>query len=252
MFIDSHTHIHDKNGIDSDIQIKNAKEVGVNLIINSFCNKEDKDLVLDYLEKYPSLYATVGYYPRYASKIKEKDILALEELILSHDRIIGIGEIGLDYYWYKDNKEAQKELFKMQLALAEKLKVPVVIHCREATADVYEILKAYKVKGVMHCFSGSLEMAKKYIDLGFLLGISGVLTFSNSKLGEVIKNVPIENIVLETDSPYLTPSPNRGQKNESKNIIHIAKKVASLKSLELSEVAKVTTLNIAKMFDLDF
>ena len=172
-------------------------------------------------------------------------------MVKNNPKIVAIGEIGLDYYWDKDNKAKQREVFCKQLEIAEKLKVPVVIHSRDSINETYEILKKYKVSGVIHCFSGSLEMAKKFISLGFLLGIGGVVTFKNSKLFEVIEKLKLTNIVLETDSPYLTPEPNRGKTNESSNIPYIAQKIAEIKNISLEKVAKITTENAIRVFDLD-
>ena len=203
-----------------------------------------------FVEKYKNLYACIGYHPEVSNKIVEKDYEILEEMVKNNPKIVAIGEIGLDYYWNKDNKDKQREVFCKQLEIAEKLKVPVVIHSRDSINETYEILKKYKVSGVIHCFSGSLEMAKKFISLGFLLGIGGVVTFKNSKLFEVIEKLELTNIVLETDSPYLTPEPNRGKINESSNIFYIAQKIAEVKHIPLENVAKITTENAIRTFDL--
>ena len=203
-----------------------------------------------FVEKYKNLYACIGYHPEVSNKIVEKDYEILEEMVKNNPKIVAIGEIGLDYYWNKDNKDKQREVFCKQLEIAEKLKVPVVIHSRDSINETYEILKKYKVSGVIHCFSGSLEMAKKFISLGFLLGIGGVVTFKNSKLFEVIEKLELTNIVLETDSPYLTPEPNRGKTNESSNIPYIAQKIAEVKHIPLENVAKITTENAIRTFDL--
>ena len=202
------------------------------------------------MEKYKNLYACIGYHPEVSNKIVEKDYETLEEMVKNNSKIVAIGEIGLDYYWNKDNKDKQREVFCKQLEIAEKLKLPVVIHSRDSINETYEILKKYKVSGVIHCFSGSLEMAKKFISLGFLLGIGGVVTFKNSKLFEVIEKLELTNIVLETDSPYLTPEPNRGKTNESSNIFYIAQKIAEIKNIPLENVAKITTENAIRTFDL--
>ena len=173
-------------------------------------------------------------------------------MLVSSSRIVAIGEIGLDYYWRKDNKEKQRDLFQKQLDLAVKHQMPVVIHCRDAIQELYDILSQYKgkVKGVIHCFSGSYEMALAFIELGFVLGIGGVLTFKNSKLYQVVEKIPLSSIVLETDSPYLTPEPHRGEMNESKYIPLIAEKIAQIKGISLSEVEKITTDNAKRVFDL--
>lgn len=250
MFIDTHMHIGDDFGVEPDLYVKNASDAQVEVLIASFCEKDDIMLSTKFVEKYKNLYACIGYHPEVSNKIVEKDYEILEEMVKNNPKIVAIGEIGLDYHWDKDNKDKQREVFCKQLELAEKLKVPVVIHSRDSINETYEILKKYKVTGVIHCFSGSLEMAKKFISLGFLLGIGGVVTFKNSKLFEVIEKLELTNIVLETDSPYLTPEPNRGKTNESSNIFYIAQKIAEIKNIPLENVAKITTENAIRTFDL--
>ena len=250
MFIDTHMHIGDDFGVQPDLYVKNATDAQVEVLIASFCEKDDIMLSTKFVEKYKNLYACIGYHPDVSNKIVEKDYEILEEMVKNNPKIVAIGEIGLDYSWNKDNKNKQREVFCKQLEIAEKLKVPVVIHSRDSINETYEILKKYKVSGVIHCFSGSLEMAKKFISLGFLLGIGGVVTFKNSKLFEVIEKLELTNIVLETDSPYLTPEPNRGKINESSNIPYIAQKIAEVKHIPLENVAKITTENAIRTFDL--
>ncbi len=250
MFIDTHMHIGDDFGIEPDLYVKNASDAQVEVLIASFCEKDDIMLSTKFVEKYKNLYACIGYHPEVSNKIVEKDYETLEEMVKNNPKIVAIGEIGLDYYWNKNNKDKQREVFCKQLEIAEKLKLPVVIHSRDSINETYEILKKYKVSGVIHCFSGSLEMAKKFISLGFLLGIGGVVTFKNSKLFEVIEKLELTNIVLETDSPYLTPEPNRGKTNESSNIFYIAQKIAEIKNISLENVAKITTENAIRTFDL--
>ena len=168
----------------------------------------------------------------------------------TNKKIIGIGEIGLDYYHNDMNKERQKEIFIKQIELAEKYDLPIVIHSRESIQDVYDILKEHHARGVIHCFSGSLEMAKLFIDLGFYLGIGGVLTFKNSKLKEVVQELSLDNIVLETDSPYLAPEPYRGHTNYPQNIKVIAQTLRKIKEVSLDEVAEKTTNNVHKIYNL--
>ncbi len=250
MFVDTHLHISDNEGISPDFYIKHALDNNVQLLIASFCEKEDILLSTKFVEKYECLYASIGYHPEVANNIVEKDYELLESLIRNHPKIVAIGEIGLDYYWNKDNKEKQRQVFRKQLEIAERLDIPVVIHSRDSIGETYEILSEYHVHGVIHCFSGSLEMAKKFIDLGFLLGIGGVITFKNSKLYQVVEKIPLESIVLETDSPYLSPEPKRGRVNESSNIPLIAAKIASIQNVSLKKVAEVTTENAITLFDL--
>lgn len=244
-------HIGYDFGTSPDLFIKNAIDNDVQILIASFCEKDDLIFSTEFVDKYKNLYASVGYHPEVANKIVEKDYEILEEMIKKNPKIVAIGEIGLDYYWEKDNKEKQREVFRRQLKLAEKLQLPVIIHSRDSINETYEILKEFpKVKGIIHCFSGSLEMARKFIDLGYVLGIGGVVTFKNSKLYQVIEQIPLTSIVLETDSPYLSPEPVRGSTNESKNIPYIAQKIADIYNVPISEVSKVTTESVSKLFDL--
>lgn len=251
MFIDTHMHIGNDFGISPDLFVENAKMAGIEYLIASFCEKDDLSLSTKFVDKYKNLYACVGYHPEISNKIVDKDYEVLEEILTKNSKIVAIGEIGLDYYWEKENKEKQRELFRKQLEIAQKLHLPVVIHSRDAINETYEILTEFKgVKGVIHCFSGSLEMAKKFIDLGYYLGIGGVLTFKNSKLGNVIEQLPLTSLLLETDSPYLAPEPVRGTVNESKNIPYIAKKIADLKGTSIEEVGSITSKNAMQLFDL--
>lgn len=252
MFIDTHMHISEEFGVKPDLFVKNAIDNNVKIMIASFCEKDDLELSTFYVEKYKNIYATIGYHPEVTNNIVDKDIKILEDKIKSNKKIVAIGEIGLDYYWDKNNKDEQKELFRRQLMLAQKLNLPVVIHSRDSIADTYDILSEFKVQGVIHCFSGSVEMAKRFINLGFLLGIGGVVTFKNSNLYKVIEQIPLESIVLETDSPYLTPEPNRGKTNESSNIPYIAKKIADIKNIDISQVETITTNNAFRIFDLKY
>ena len=174
----------------------------------------------------------------------------MKKIIKSNSKIIAIGEIGLDYHYDNTNKDRQKDLFIKQIMLAKEYKLPIVIHTRDATKDTIDILKKFNIKGIIHCFSGSLETAREYINMGFYLGIGGVVTFKNSKLKDVIKEIGLDSIVLETDSPYL--SPIRGNKNFPKNIKIIAEYIASLLNISVEEVSKKTTLNVKKIYNIEF
>lgn len=250
MFIDTHCHID--SSVSGDVYIKNAYSANVKGLIFSFCNQDCYQAGIEFLDKYPDVFVSLGFHPEDADNITDKDLHCLDEVLVSSSRIVAIGEIGLDYYWRKDNKEKQRDLFQKQLDLAVKHQMPVVIHCRDAIQELYDILSQYKgkVKGVIHCFSGSYEMARAFIELGFVLGIGGVLTFKNSKLYQVVEKISLSSIVLETDSPYLTPEPHRGEMNESKYILLIAEKIAQIKGISLSEVEKITTDNAKRVFDL--
>lgn len=250
MFIDTHCHID--SSVSGDVYIKNAYSANVKGLIFSFCNQDCYQARIEFLDKYPDVFVSLGFHPEDADNITDKDLHCLDEVLVSSSRIVAIGEIGLDYYWRKDNKEKQRDLFQKQLDLAVKHQMPVVIHCRDAIQELYDILSQYKgkVKGVIHCFSGSYEMARAFIELGFVLGIGGVLTFKNSKLYQVVEKISLSSIVLETDSPYLTPEPHRGEMNESKYIPLVAEKIAQIKGISLSEVEKITTDNAKRVFDL--
>lgn len=249
MFIDSHCHISKKYYDNIEKIITENIQNDVKLIIMSCCEKDEIKESIELLDNYQNLYATFGFHPDQINKIKEFDIELLEKVILNNKKILGIGEIGLDYH-YDTNKEKQRQLFKRQLDLANKLNLPVVIHSRDATEDTIKMLKQYNLKGIIHCFSGSVEIAKEYIRMGYKLGIGGIITFKNSKIQKVIEQISLENIVLETDSPYLSPEPFRGKQNSSKNIPIIAKKISEIKNISLDEIERFTTKNCYELFDL--
>lgn len=247
MLIDSHLHLVNED-YDIDKVVKKACEMDVAYLIVSGSEVLDNHLNMELLDKYDNVFLSAGFHPCCAGAISDDDFAFLEECI-KNDRVVAIGEIGLDYYYGKDNKDAQKELFVRQLDLAVKYDMPVVIHTRDAFLDTYNILKEYNLKGVIHCFSGSLETALSYINLGYYLGIGGVVTFKNSNLKDIVKEVGVSKIVLETDSPYL--SPFRGKRNEPCNIRVICSYVAEILGVSFDEVANVTTSNVVGLFDLN-
>lgn len=247
MFIDTHCHLSKKDYNDITKVVEEAKKAEVEKIIISGCTREDLDETMEIINTYPEVYATIGYHPEETEGIIDIDLQKLEKLLLNN-KIVGIGEIGLDYHYSTENKEKQKELFEKQLSLAEKYNLPVVIHTREATNDTITILKKYKVKGIIHCFSGSYETACQYIKMGYLLGIGGVVTFKNCHLKDTVKQLNLENIVLETDSPYLSPVPYRGKINTSKNIPIIAEFIANELNLDINIIANKTTKNALSLF----
>lgn len=244
--IDSHAHIFSEYYNIEDL-IKELKKDNVIKILNCATGKEDIFEVIELGKKYHNfLLPAIGYHPE---NVEEFDLNFLEKEI-KENKIFAIGEIGLDYYWVKDNKEKQKEIFIKQIELAKKYNLPIIVHTRDSIQDTYDILKNSNVKGIIHCFSGSYEMAKEFIKLGFKLGIGGVLTFKNSKLYEVIEKIDLENILLETDSPYLTPEPNRGKQNKPSNVFYVAKKISEIKNISIEEVIKITTNNFIEFFDI--
>jgi len=245
--IDSHAHIFGEYYSNIEQLVDNLKRNNICAVINcSTCYKDALE-VIELSKKYSNfLYAAVGIHPE---NISDNNIKKLEELIINN-KVVAIGEIGIDYYWDKSNKEKQKELFINQIDLAIKYNLPIIVHTRDSIQDCLDILKTKRVKGVIHCFTGSYEMAKEFIKLGFKLGIGGVLTFKNSKLHEVIEKIDLENIILETDSPYLTPEPNRGKQNNPSNVYYVAKKISEIKNISLDEVIKITSSNSRELFDI--
>lgn len=250
MFTDTHCHLYNEyyeEGIDSIYE--KMKENKINRVINNGCDGKSNKEVIELLGKYSWMYGAIGIHPESADTYTEDDLKYVEEHI-NDSRVVAIGEIGLDYYWTKDNKEKQKKLFEYQLKLAERVNKPVIIHSREATQDTIDILKKYKVTGVIHSFSGSYETACIYIKMDYLLGINGVITFKNCNLKDVVEKIDLGNIVLETDSPYLTPVPYRGKRNDPSHVWEIAEYVANLKSVSLEELSKETNSNITRCFDI--
>ena len=246
--IDTHCHLNLTDDIDGILM--DAKKNNVLKLIISGCDAKSIRDGLEIIYRYPEIFMTVGFHPDEVDNITDKDINDLEVLLKTNKKIVGIGEIGLDYYHNDMNKERQKEYFIKQIELAEKYDLPIVIHSRESIQDVLDILKCHHARGVIHCFSGSLEMANEFIKIGFYLGIGGVLTFKNSKLKEVVENLTLDNIVLETDSPYLAPEPYRGHTNYPQNIKIVAQTIRKLKNLTLEEVSTKTTENVNKIYNL--
>lgn len=249
MFTDTHCHLYLEYYNNLKEVINNASLNNVNRFINNGCDLKSNEEVLNLVNKYPNMYGAIGIHPENVDSYKESDITHLEKN-LGNKKVIAIGEIGLDYHYTKENKERQIELFSTQLKIASKKNLPVIVHSREATLDTINTLKKYPVRGVIHSFSGSLETAQEYIKMGFILGINGVITFKNSNLKEVIKQIPLEYIVLETDSPYLTPEPYRGNQNNPSHIYDIAKFIADLKGISILELAEITNNNIKRIFNI--
>lgn len=248
MMIDTHCHLFKEDYDNLEEVIDRMQD---NIMIVSGTNDLTNLEVIELVNKYPNIYGVIGIHPEEVNNVTEESFKIIEDNI-NNPKIVGIGEIGLDYYWTKETKEKQIELFIKQIELANKYNKTIVIHSRESIKDTYDILEKYlKTKAVMHCYSSSLEMAKKFINLGIKLGIGGVLTFKNSKtLKEVVENISIDDILLETDSPYLTPEPYRGKRNEPYNIIYVAEKISELKNMGLEEVLEITSSNAMEQFNL--
>ena len=250
MLIDTHCHLFKEYFENLEQVLNEAKKNNVEMYISAADNIEACKEMINLSKSNKNIYICLGVHP----SCLEEDLDLLELLVkenLNNPKLIAIGEIGLDYYYGKESKEIQINIFEKQLSIAEKYNLPVVIHSREATMDTLNILKKYKVTGVIHSFNGSLETAKEYINMGYKLGINGIITFKNCKLKEVIKKLNLTNLVLETDSPYLTPEPFRKYSNEPKYIKTIAEYLANLFNVPLDEVMKITTQNAYDIFDMN-
>lgn len=250
MIFDIHAHYDDeKFNEDRETVLENMNKENVKYIINSGVDIETSLKSIQFAEKYEFIYATVGVYPGETDKVPA-DWLNKLETMLENEKVVGIGEIGLDYYYEEVPRETQMDAFKKQILLAQKHNLPIVIHDRDAHGDTLEILKSMNVnKGVMHCFSGSKEFANEIINLGMYISIGGVITFKNAKkLVEVACNIPLEKIVLETDCPYLAPTPFRGQRNYSPYIKYVVEKIAQIKGVTESYVEEITMNNAIEIF----
>ena len=246
MLIDTHCHLSHEDYDNLD-EILNNKEC---IMIASGCNDKTNKEVIELVNKYDNVYGTLGIHPEEVDNITSDSFKFIEDN-LNNPKIVAIGEIGLDYYWVSDNKEKQKELFIKQLELATKYNKPIIVHSREAIQDTYDILKKYNLKGSIHCFSSSLEMAKEFIKLGYKIGIGGTVTFKNSKkLQEIVKELDLKDILLETDSPYLSPEPFRGKRNKPSNVYFVAQKISELKDIKFDIVLNRLNQNAIEEFDL--
>ncbi len=245
--IDTHAHILSEFYDDIDELIEELKNKDIIKVINCADSIETSKEVLNIYNKYEGyLLPAVGIHPE---NIDNSNLETIENIIKEH-KVFAIGEIGLDYHYNDENKDEQKEYFIKQLDLALKYDLPVIIHIREAMQECFDILKTRKNRGIIHCFNGSVEMAREYIKLGYKLGIGGVLTFKNSKLYEVIEKIDLKDIVLETDSPFLSPEPFRGKKNKPCNVLYVAKRIAEIKNISLEEVINTTTATAKQIFDI--
>ncbi len=246
---DSHAHYDDDrfDGILDEL-LPEIHAMGVERIVNCGCDNETNQKCLAIADKFDFVYSAVGIHP---CNIDSGTTIDDIREYAKHKKCVAIGEIGLDYYWEPEKREAQKQIFKEQLLLAKELDLPVIVHDRDAHGDVLEILKEYKPKGVVHSFSGSVEMAEEILKLGMYIGIGGVITFSNAKkLPDVVKMLPLERLLLETDAPYLTPVPYRGKTNHSEMIYLTAQKIAEIKNKQPEEILDVSFKNATELFGL--
>ncbi len=249
MMIDTHCHLCKEDYENVELIIENMEN---NKMIAAGVNDTTNKEVLELIKNYPTVYGAIGIHPTEVG-ISTNASLEWIENHLKNKKIVAIGEIGLDYHYGIEERQKQIEFFKKQLDLARKYRKPVVIHSRDAIEDTYHIMKEYQdVKMILHCYSGSVEMAKQFLKLDVYFGVGGVLTFKNSRiLKEVVSFLPIDHILLETDSPYLAPEPFRGTKNEPKNILLVAQALANIKGLSVEEVLNITTENALSRFDLN-
>ena len=252
MYFESHAHYDDKQfNKDRQTLLECLPQYGVDVVINSGSDLESSYVGKQLSEQYDYIYFAAGVHPHELYHMSEKTIQQIRQLA-EHKKCVAIGEIGLDYHYDTFPKQTQKYWFEKQLSLAKLLHIPVIIHSREASQDCFDIIKKSGVeKGVIHCYSGSVEMAEEYVKMGFMIGIGGVLTYSNAKkLTEVAKKISLEHILIETDSPYLSPVPYRGKRNDSRNLEFVVKKLSEIKGLTPLEIANATLKNGKNLFFL--
>lgn len=247
--MDTHCHITRDDYDDIPFLIDKIKESGVNRIIVNGCDMKSNLEVLELVKKYDIIYGALGFHPTELDNFNDEYLLWLDEHI-DDEKIVALGEIGLDYHYDNTDKDKEINVFRKQLEIAKKHKKSVIVHSRDAIKDTYDILSEYGLKGSIHCFSGSLEMAREFIKMGYLIGVGGVVTYKNAKnIINVIENIDLEYILLETDSPYMTPEPYRKYKNDSSYIPVIAKKIADLKNVSVDVVGSVTSDSARRLFD---
>ena len=253
MIIDTHAHYDDEQfDADREELLGSMEEGGIGLIVNVGSTVASWDKIVELTEKYPFVYGAVGVHPDEVGELDEEKFLRMAEL-LDRDKIVAVGEIGLDYYWDKEKHDLQKEWFVCQLGLAREKEMPVIIHSREAAADTFDIMKQHAagMKAVIHCYSYSPEMAREYVKMGYYIGVGGVVTFKNAKkLKQVVQEIPLESIVLETDCPYLAPVPYRGKRNCSLYLPYVAEQIAELKGTTVEEVIQQTEKNSRELYGL--
>lgn len=253
MIIDTHAHYDDKQfDTDRDELLKQMESSGIGLIVNAGSTLESWEKIRKLTEEYPFMYGAVGIHPDDAGTLTEEHMDRMEQL-LELEKIVAVGEIGLDYYWDKESHDVQKKWFIRQLETARGKDMPVIIHSREAAADTMEIMRKYAegMRAVIHCYSYSAEMAREYVEMGYYIGIGGVVTFKNAKkLKSVVETIPLTSVVLETDCPYLAPEPFRGKRNSSLYLPYVVRKVAELKGVSEEEVIRQTEENSRILYNL--
>ena len=249
MIIDTHCHIYYSEMENAEEIIRTAAKNDIHLILNGTDPLSNRE-VLELSGKYENVHAALGYFYSFADEVTDEDILLLD-MQLNNENVIAVGEIGLDYYHTKDNKDKQMELFEKMLNLAHKHGLPVIVHSRKSLQDTFDILKKHNVAGSMHCYQGSAEMAREFVKLGFYIGVGGPVTHTNNKkISRTVKEIGISHMLVETDSPYLVPEEKRGQANTSLNLKYIMRKIAEELDMKEDEVASITTENAKKLFGI--
>lgn len=253
MIIDTHAHYDDEQfDADRESLLAQMQDAGIGLIVNAGSTVPSWDKIIKLTEEYPFLYGAIGVHPDEVGALDEEQFARMSAL-LDQEKIIALGEIGLDYYWDNESHDLQKKWFIRQLELARGKNMPVIIHSREAAADTMEIMKQYAagMRAVIHCYSYSAEMAKEYVKMGYSIGVGGVVTFKNAKkLKQVVQEIPLSSIVLETDCPYLAPVPYRGKRNCSLYLPYVAEQIAELKGVTVEEVKRQTEINSRELYGL--
>ncbi|MEK5337131.1 TatD family hydrolase [Bacillus sp. FSL M8-0166] len=255
MLFDTHAHLNaEQYNEDLEQVIERAKSEKVEKIVVVGFDRPTITRAMELIEEYDFIYAAIGWHPVDAIDMTDEDLAWIKDLS-QHEKVVAIGEMGLDYYWGKSPKDVQKEVFRRQIALAKEVNLPIVIHNRDATEDVVTILKeegAAEVGGIMHCFTGSLETAKACMEMNFYISFGGPVTFKNAKKPkEVVKEIPSDRLLIETDCPYLTPVPFRGKRNEPSYVKYIAEQIAELREISFEELAELTTKNAKKVFRIN-
>lgn len=252
MIFDTHAH-YDDDAFEGDREqlLENLKNSGIEGVVNVGASIQTTKNTLELIKKYPFVYGAVGVHPNETAELNE-DLLDWLKNVSRTEKVVAIGEIGLDYYWDEPDREIQKHWFVRQMDVAREAGLPVIIHSRDAAADTLDLMKAQNARdlgGVIHCFSYGKEMAREYLDMGFYLGIGGVLTFPNAKkLKEVVEYMPMEQLVLETDCPYLSPVPNRGKRNSSLNLPYVVEAISQMKGISAEEVIEITNRNAKRLY----
>jgi TatD DNase family protein len=259
MLVDTHAHLYlDRFDDDRDLVLQRARDAGVETIVMPAIGVPSIQQAVDLAGTHDGLYAMAGLHPSETEDATDTDFEAVREWC-DHDKIVAVGESGLDYYWDRSFDDRQKEFFRRHIRLAIEADLPLVIHNREATGDILDILEEEraatdapaKMRGILHCYVDPPEVAERAWDLGFYVGVGGIMTFSNSEVDDYVKEVPLERIVVETDSPYLAPEPNRGDRNEPAYVRHVADTLARVKDVPIQEVEAVTTANARDIYGLD-